>query len=264
MKTQIIVASVLVTLASNVRATIIVHDPYHMAQDAVHEVINIVKWAGTQVKTAETSLNTLRTYENTVLQVARMGNPAALRSLPVVRDIAELYGTGQQAIYQYQQLRSMTDPKNLQYQLGSVVSVYQLQGYNSLGYYQFPSASYAVSQSVQEQMTELEKQRQRLEQKRDALLQSLQSASTASEVAKYHVALDSVNGALSEVSARANELAQRAQLQQQQLNAGAAVQRQQMTERSAATFGSDVNTGMDSINRLAPRDMAVPQWPAGR
>src|SRR5215467_10851842 len=36
------------------------------------------KWAKTEVDAAQTQLNTLNTYENTVLQVARFGNPAAL------------------------------------------------------------------------------------------------------------------------------------------------------------------------------------------
>jgi hypothetical protein len=264
MKTQIIAASILAGLAFSARATLITHDPYSMAQSAAHEVINIVKWAGTQVKTAETSLNTLRTYEQQVVQLARLGNPAALRNLPVVRDIAELYGTGQQTIAEYQQLRSMTDPRYLQGELSSVTSAYQLQNLNSYSSYQFPSSSFGVAQSAQERLKELEQQRQRLESKRDETLSLLQSATTASDVQKYHAGLVAANGALAEVAARETALMHQVQLQQQQLNAGAAVQRQQITERSAAGFSSDVNTSIDSINSLSTNYNSAPRWPSNK
>jgi len=71
----------LVTLGISVQASVIVHDPGLAVQDAAHEVVNLAKYAVTATKQTETALNTLNTYENTVLQVARMGNPAAL-SLP--------------------------------------------------------------------------------------------------------------------------------------------------------------------------------------
>lgn len=264
MKTQIIAVIILAGIAFNAKATMVVNDPYNMAQSAAHEVINIVKWAGTQVKTAETSLNTLRTYEQQVVQLARLGNPAALRNLPVVRDIAELYGTGQQVIGEYQQLRSMTDPRYLQGELYSVTSAYQLQNWNSMSAYQFPSSSFGVAQSAQERLKELEQQRQRLEAKRDETLSLLQSATTASDVQKYHAGVVAANGALAEVAARETALMHQVQLQQQQLNAGAAVQRQQITERTVSGFSSDVNNSLDSINSLSTNYNAAPRWPSNK
>jgi len=71
-------------------ATMVVHDPVLMAKRSADEVVNFAKWAKTGVDAAQTQLNTLQTYENTVLQVVRMGNPAALRNLPVVGSIAAL------------------------------------------------------------------------------------------------------------------------------------------------------------------------------
>jgi hypothetical protein len=262
MRKQILVF-VLATVAADAKATLPVIDYSHIAQDAWHEVVNFAKWADTEVKTAETQINTLRTYENTVLQVARMGNPAALRSLPVVRDVAELYGVGQQTLAEYQQLKSMTDPRYLQGELNSVTSAYQLGNWQAISYgaYQFPSASYGVAQSAQDKLRQLEEQRQRLEQKRDETLASLQAATTSADVQKYHSALTAVNGALAEVAARETDLMHQTQLQQQQLNAGAAVQRQQITERSAASFGSDVNSSLDSINSLSTNYNAAPHWP---
>jgi hypothetical protein len=62
-------------------ATLPVVDYSHIAQDAGNEVVNFAKWTKTEIDAAQTQLNTLNTWENTVLQVARFGNPAALRSL---------------------------------------------------------------------------------------------------------------------------------------------------------------------------------------
>src|SRR6516162_9418692 len=91
MRKQIILSFILSALVFKASATMIVHDPGLTIQDAAHEVVNLAKWVKTEVDGAQTQLNTLNTYENTVLQVARMGNPAALRSLPGVSTVAEMY-----------------------------------------------------------------------------------------------------------------------------------------------------------------------------
>ena len=243
-------------------ATMVVHDPVLMAKRSADEVVNFAKWAKTEVDAAQTQLNTLQTYENTVLQVVRMGNPAALRNLPVVGSIAALAGSGQQLLADYQRIRAMAHPQYLQGQLGSVVNAYQLQNWAPLapGAYQFAAANWQVSQTVQDQMADLEKQRQTLERKRDSLLQSLQSATTQSDVEKYSAALTGVNGALAEVAARASELAQKSQLQQQQLAAGREVQRQQMTEMTGASFGQDVNSSINMLQSLSNGYGAIPRW----
>ena len=262
MKKQIITAFFLTALALSARATMPVVDYSHIAQDAGNEVVNLAKWVKTEADAAQTQLNTLNTYENTVLQVARTGNPAALRNLPIIGSIAELAGSGQQLLAEYQRIRAMTNPQYLQGQLGSVVSAYQLPNWNPLapGAYQFAAASYQVSQTVQDRMSELEQQRQTLERKRDSLLQRLQTASTQSEVQKYSAALTGVNGALAEVAARASELAQKSQLQQQQIAAGRQVQRQQITERTAADFGVDVNNSIGALESLSSGFGTAPHW----
>ena len=241
-------------LGTRVYATMPVVDYAHISQDAANEVVNLAKYVTTATKQTETALNTLQTYENTLLQLTRMGNPAALRNLPVIGTIGQLAGSGQQLLTTYQRIKAMTNPQNLQGQLSSVVSAYELQNWSPLapGAYQFATANYQVSQTVQDQMTSLEQQRRTLEQKRDSLLQSLQGATDQSAVQKYSAALTGVNGALAEVAARASELAQISQLQQQQLAAGQQVQRQQITESTVAGFSGGVSTEMDQLNQLAP------------
>jgi hypothetical protein len=240
-------------VVQSARATLPVVDYSHIAEDAAHQVVNVAHYAQTELNTLNTELNTLHTYENTILEVTRMGNPAALQNIPVIGSIAQLAGSGPQLLQQYQQIRAMANPQYLQSGLNSMQNAYQLQRWNPMapGAYQFPTASYNVSQTVQDQMAKLEQQRQTLEQQRDATLRLLQGATTQAEVSKYSGALAGVNGALNEIAARANELAQRSQLQQQQLNAGAAVQRQQVTETTAAGFGADVNTSLNALKTLS-------------
>src|ERR1700721_4376940 len=91
MKKSVLTVLAFAVAASQSRATLPVVDYSHIAQDAANEVVNLVKYASTEVAAVQTQLNTLQTYENTVLQVARFGNPAALRSLPGVSTVAGLY-----------------------------------------------------------------------------------------------------------------------------------------------------------------------------
>src|SRR5215469_5225265 len=90
------------TLQRNGYSTIVVWDPGNAAQNAANETVNFAKWVKTELDTAATGLNTLHTYENTLVQLARMGDPAQLRSLPGISDVGALYNSGQQLMYEYQ------------------------------------------------------------------------------------------------------------------------------------------------------------------
>jgi hypothetical protein len=67
------------------------HDTIGWAQYGVTEVVNYASWAAQQANTAATELNTLRSYEQQVIQLAGMGNPAALSQLTDVNSITWLY-----------------------------------------------------------------------------------------------------------------------------------------------------------------------------
>src|SRR5271165_1137090 len=88
---KLLIYLVFFLLNLSAKATLPVVDYSHIAQDAANEVVNFAKYAQTAIASAQTELNTLNTYENTVVQVARFGNPAALRKLPAVSTVAELY-----------------------------------------------------------------------------------------------------------------------------------------------------------------------------
>lgn len=262
---RILLFSVLLWLSLEAKGVDIVHDPGIAAQNQGNEVVNLGHWMSTEAHTLNTELNTLAQYENMVVQLARFGDPAALKNLPGIGTVAELYGSGQQLLGTYQRIQTIavSTPRNLQNGLGSLQSVYSLQRWNPMnpGAYQFPVDSYSICATVQQEMLQLEQQRQNLEKQRDQALSSLQSANTASDVQKYHATVSGLNGALAEVAARANELAQKSQLQQQQLNAGAQVQRLQATEQVVAGYGQDVNSSVSTLQNLSNGYGKFPQWP---
>jgi hypothetical protein len=243
---QIAIASILIGLAFHCRASVIVYDPINHATNVGDQIVNFAKWTATQISTAQTELNTLKTYENTVVQLARMGDPAALRSLPGVSTIAELAGTGRQLMYDYQTWQTFFNPQHFQGDMNTILNTYKQPGWNGFtalngiaippnqGSYQFSTASWNIANDAQTQLAALEKQRQTLEQQRDSALQSLQVATDQSSVQKYTAVVTGLNGALAEVSAREGALAQQLQVKQQQINAGQQVYQASQAERQRA------------------------------
>ena len=106
-------------------ATLPVVDYSHIAQDAGNEIVNFAKWAKTEVDQAQTEINTLNTYENTVVQVARLGNPAALRAIPGVRTVAELATIGQQIQNDYLAGRATRTRRIIGPRVNSILSTYK-------------------------------------------------------------------------------------------------------------------------------------------
>jgi hypothetical protein len=225
---QIVLSFILSALVFKASATMIVHDPGLTIQDAAYEVVNLAKWAKTEVDAEQTQLNTLNTYENTVLQVARMGNPAALRNLPGVGTVAELYQIYGQLSRDYVSAQALLNPQRYRNDMNYILSAYQLpqwNGFTSLnglrvlpaqGLFQFPTGAWNVANKSLEQLKVLDQQHQKLQQQRDQALSSLEAATTASEVQKYHALLDSLNAAIAEVSQGEQELYHRTALQNQQ------------------------------------------------
>lgn len=250
---------VLLSLCLSARATIMVHDPGLTAKTAADEVVNFAKWAKTEVDAAQTELNTLRTYENTVLQVARFGDPAALRSLPGVSTVAELMGMYGQVRQDYQQLQGLVNPGRYQSDLNYILSTYQQPTWNGFtsmsganiapvqGLYQFATSDYRIGQTVGQQLAELDQKKQTLTQERDRALQNLQSSTTASDVAKYHAELDALNAAIADVNQSQNQLAERARIQQRQNAAAQSIYQQSQADRRAAAAYRGIDQDLSAL-----------------
>src|SRR3974390_909078 len=110
----IFIAGLFWFLAFSVHATDIVYDPINHGTVIGDHILDFAKWTKTEIDAAATQLNTLQTYENTVLQVARFGNPAALRNLPGVSTVGELYQMYGQLSRNVATAQALTNPSRYQ------------------------------------------------------------------------------------------------------------------------------------------------------
>jgi hypothetical protein len=243
------------------RAALPVVDYSHIAQDAGNEVVNLAKWAKTEIDQAQTEINTLRTYENTVLQVARMGNPAALRAIPGVSTIAELATVGQQLQNDYLAWKNYTNPQNYQATFNSILSTYKQPTWNGFAgvagqiapsqtAYQFPVSSWNIASQASQELAKLEAQRKDVEVQRDEVLRALQNATTASDVAKYHGALDGINGALASISGRETALHNQTVYNNQQVQAAQQVSQAAQAERMEASRMNAADQEFQALEKL--------------
>lgn len=256
---QMLLAVALAFLASNVEATMIVHDPGLTAKTAADEVVNLAKWTKTELDAAQTELNTLHQYEQEVLYLARFGNPAALRSLPGVSTVAELYSMYGQLQQDYRQLQSMTNPRSLQYSYNSILNAYQQPSWNGFqslngtsispnpGLYQFPTSDYNIGVNLTQQLDQLEEKKKQFTQQRDAALQSLQSATTASDVQKYHASLTALNAAIADVNQSEQQLYNRGRIQQSQNASAQQIYRASHAERQAAAAYQGIDQDLSAL-----------------
>ena len=259
MKKQIISLVVSIALGLPAGATLPVVDYSHIAQDAGNEVVNFAKWAKTEIDQAQTQLNTLQTYENTVLQVARFGNPAALRSLPGVSTVAELYQMYGQLSRNVATAEALMNPQRYQADMNSILAAYQLPSWNGFtasnglpvlpgqGMFQFSTGSYNIANNAQQELQTLDQQRQRLQQQRDAALSSLQSATTASDVQKYTAVVQALNAGIAEVAQAEQELNHRTAYQTQQLQAGQQIYQTSATQAVQASDYKTIDLGLNGL-----------------
>jgi hypothetical protein len=249
-------------------------DYSHIAQDAGNEVVNLAKWAKTEVDAAQTELNTLRTYENTVVQLARMGDPGQLRNLPVIRDVASVASTGQQIVYDYQRWKAYANPQNFQQDGNSILSAYRQpswSGYLAAGgvqinpsqtAFQFDIAKFNTSTQAEQQLEALEKQRLTLIQSRDATLQQIQSATDESTVQKLHAALDGINSGLAEIGSREAAINDETTYKAQQISAAQAVTNTAQAERLQASQASVADREFQTLRQM--QNLFTPQHFGGR
>ena len=112
-------------LAGTASANLIVHDPVGWVQYGVAEVVNYANWAAQEANTAATELNTLHSYEQEVIQLARMGNPAALAQLTGVNQITSLYRDYAMISSDIYQMQAAVNPQNFQSQFNSILATYK-------------------------------------------------------------------------------------------------------------------------------------------
>ena len=250
-------------LAFRLNATESVIDHTAIAQSAAQEVVNLAKYVTTATKQTETALNTLNQYEQMLLYVSRFGNPGALRNIPGVSTVAELYSLYGRLTRDYQQTQALLNPQRYQRDMNYILSSYQLPQWNGFttasgsqvlpaqGVFQFPTGSWNIANNAQQELKTLDDQRQRLQRQRDQALNSLQSATTSSDVQKYHAVVDSLNAAIAEVAHGEQELYHRTGYQSQQLAAGQQIYNAGQAELQQAGALSQYDRDIMSFKQLS-------------
>ena len=159
----------------------------------------------------------------------------------------------------YQQLQGLANPSQYRNDLNSILSAYGQSSWNGFtsmsganippaqGLYQFATSNYNVGQAVQQQLATLEQKKIALTQKRDAALQSLQNATTASDVQKYQAILEGLNGAIADVNQSENQLAQRAHILQAQNAAAQQIYSASQAERRAAAAYQGIDRDLSAL-----------------
>jgi hypothetical protein len=248
------------------------HDTIGWAQYGISEVINYANWAAQEANTAATELNTLRSYEQQVIQLARMGDPAALAQLTGVNQVTQLYRDYAMISADIGQMQNATNPLGFQSQFNSILATYKQPNWQGVitygggqflpaaGSYQFATANYNAARTAQQTITSLTQERQSLQTQRDSALRSLQAATTQSDVQKWNAVLQTLNASMTHVDAEIQQVIEQAKLQQTQNAAAQSVYGATQREQIAASLQNGFEQDLGSFARVAPIYMQPAGW----
>lgn len=257
---QILVTASVLLLALPANATMIVYDPILHAQTLGDQIVDFAKWAESEIQEAETSLNTLNTYENTVLQVERMGDPKTLTAnLPGIQNIQTLAAIYQQAQKDVTDLAALSNPGNISATANQILQTYKQPLLTSFtasngvtvgpaqSLFQFQAANYNVATNSQQTIATLNQQLQTLSQQLAAATSAMQAATTQSAVQKYqatisglHASIDAVNGAIQQAKLSA-------QFQTQQNNSAEQITRSAEAQVIQASDYKAIDEGLNGL-----------------
>jgi hypothetical protein len=273
MRYRLMLVSVFWALCAPVsRANMVVHDPIGWASNAVEEVTNYTLWLKHEADAAATELNTLHTYEQEIVQLARLGDPAELAQLTGVKDILAIYQDYAQINYDFQRMQTYFNPASYQYDMASILNTYRQPNWQGMlayggtayvpaaGNYQFATASFNTAKTAQQTIQSLKTQRQNLQTQRDSALQSLQSATTQSDVQKWTAVLQTLNSSISHIDAQIQQVNQQVNLQQAQISAGQAVYQATQREQLGASMLNGVERDLGSFSRVTANYLQPVHW----
>ena len=248
------------------------HDTIGWAQYGVSEVINYANWAAQEANTAATELNTLRSYEQEVIQLARMGDPAALAQLTGVNQMTQLYRDYAMISSDIVQMANATNPVGFQSQFNSILATYKQPNWQGVvtygggqflptaGNFQFATANYNAAKTTQQTIGSLTAQRQSVQTQRDSALQSLQAATTQSDVQKWTAVVQALNASMTHIDAEIQQVIEQAKLQQAQNAAAQSVYSATQREQIAASLQNGFEQDLGSFARVAPIYMQPAGW----
>jgi hypothetical protein len=261
---------ILLLLVYQARASLPVIDVSAIA----HQILSYIKQAEQYVKEAEIDINTqlsalreLQILENSVLELLRMGDPRAIINLPGVSNIRTLIAIYQQAQADVEHVAQLANPQNAIVDAQNILGLYK-QNFPAWtfkvpaaqGLFQFDASNYNTVSTMQDRITQLTQTKATLSQERDQAIASEAAATDTETRTRFHNQVASLSAAISDTNASIDQAMKTEQLQVQQNNAARQLASSAQTIQQAGNFGSDVVTGLDSINQYAPNDTVVPQW----
>jgi hypothetical protein len=272
MHRQILINAISMTVLVSWAKAYTWHDTIGWAQYGVSEVINYANWAAQETNMAATELNTLHSYEQEVIQLARLGNPAALAQLTGVNQITSLYRDYAMISSDIYQMQAAVNPQNFQSQFNSILATYKQPNWQGVitygggqflptaGNFQFATANYSAVQTAQKTIASLTAQRQSVQTQRDSALQSLQAATTQSDVQKWTAVVQALNASMTHIDAEIQQVIEQAKLQQTQNSAAQSIYTATQREQIAASLQNGFEQDLGSFARVAPIYMQPPQW----
>jgi hypothetical protein len=254
---------VLCSLASAAHAQLTVYDPINHATAVTNEVVNFAKWTSTELHAAATELNTLNTYEQEALAVARMGDPRTLTAnLPGIQNIVTLSQIYAQVEKDYVDISAYANPQSWKLTAQAIMNTYQQPSLAPFAakpgaqpLIQFSVSNYNSSANTLQSVQALQAKLKTLTDQLSAATTSLQAATTQSAVQKYqgiieglHASIDATNGAIT-LAKFQNEL------QTLQNNSAAHISQ---VAQTAAVVNSDQATISQGLTGLPVGQMSTP------
>jgi hypothetical protein len=244
-------------------AQLTVYDPINHATAVTNEVVNFAKWSATELHSAATELNTLNTYEQEALTVARMGDPKTLTAnLPGIQNIVTLSEIYSQVQKDYTDISAYANPQSWKLTAQSIMNTYQQPGMagwvakpGAQPLIQFSTSNYNAAANTLQSVQTLQAKLKTLTDQLSAATTSLQAATTEAAVAKYqgiisglHASIDATNGAIQAAKFQND-------LQIQQNNAAHQISQ---VAQVAATVSSDQAAIAQGLTGLPTGQMTTP------
>lgn len=259
-KASLIMTGIL-CVALTSRAVLPVTDYGLIIQSEINWVQGFAKQVLQYEQELQIQINTLNTYEQEVVQVVRMGNPATYIS-PIINDVNQVVGglssTEQSLVSQYEQLESLASPQTYQNTMNSVMSQFQLPQWtgnvSTLGIvttpcqanYQFQTAQYSAEIQTQKLIQSIEVQKAEIIKSISTLNSAASSATTTAEGQKLQSSIAVLQAALSSLDSRESQLRQQALMFSQQISSAQALYKTAQAEQMAAGFQQAQEAGLSS------------------
>jgi hypothetical protein len=267
---NLIVISVVIWMEvqCNSFGTTIVYDPINHGTNIVNEVTNLGHWVATQLSAAQTSLNTLNTYEQTVLQVERMGDPKTLvANLPGVQNLQTLEQIYTQGVKDVSDWAAFVNPQSWKLTADQILQIYGQPGLSTFtssnglkigtaqSLFQFNVTNYNALESAKQTVTRLTQQLQTETKDLATATSAMQSATTTSAVQKYQSTIASLHASIDTTKAALQAAELSLKLQTEQTNTA---QRITQAAQAQATQIADYKVIDQGLNGLPMGQMQTP------